>query len=151
MFRGINRLNLDAKGRLAIPTRYREELQQCCESELIVTVDLEKCLLIYPLPDWKDIEQQLMNLPSLNEAARMLQRLMVGHATEAFMDTQGRVVVPPPLREFAGLQKQVVMIGQGARFELWDETRWNAKRETWLENADLGQLQLPSGLDNLSI
>ena len=143
MFRGINRINLDAKGRLAIPTRYRERLQEYCASELVVTVDPDRCLLIYPLPDWNEIEQRLMQLPTVDESARILQRLLVGHATEVEMDGQGRVLLPTPLREFARLEKQTVMIGQGARFELWDEVRWTAKQEAWLEKVDLEQLKSP--------
>ncbi|MCB1867362.1 MAG: division/cell wall cluster transcriptional repressor MraZ [Gammaproteobacteria bacterium] len=143
MFRGINRINLDAKGRLAIPTRYRERLQEYCASELVVTVDPDRCLLIYPLPDWNEIEQRLMKLPTFDESARILQRLLVGHATEVEMDGQGRVLLPTPLREFARLEKQTVMIGQGARFELWDEVRWTAKQEAWLEKVDLEQLKSP--------
>ncbi len=151
MFRGVNRLNLDAKGRLAIPTRYRERLRESCASELVITVDPDRCLLIYPLPEWQLIEQKLMRLPSFNKAARTLQRLLVGHATEVEMDGQGRVLLPPPLREFAGLSKHAVMIGQGNKFELWDETRWNEQRDGWLEEADLSELELPADLENLSL
>lgn len=151
MFRGINRINLDAKGRLAIPTRYRERLREYCASELVVTVDPDRCLLIYPLPDWNVIEQVLMKLPTFDESARILQRLLVGHATETEMDGQGRVLLPTPLREFARLEKQTVMIGQGARFELWDEVRWTEKQESWLEKADLEQLKFSPELEKLSI
>ncbi|MCB1759336.1 MAG: division/cell wall cluster transcriptional repressor MraZ [Gammaproteobacteria bacterium] len=151
MFRGINKINLDVKGRIAIPTRYRELLRDCCASELVVTVDPERCLWIYPLPDWQRIEQTLMKLPTFNESARILQRLLVGHATEVEMDAQGRVLLPPPLREFGRLQKQAVMIGQGARLELWDEARWNAKQDAWLDKADLEQLKLSPDLADLSI
>lgn len=151
MFRGISRINLDAKGRLAIPTRYRDELRECCDSELVLTVDPDRCLLIYPLPDWVRIEQVLMNLPNLKESARILQRLMVGHATEVQMDGQGRVLLPTPLREFAGLEKQTVMIGQGAKFELWDEVHWNAEQDSWLKKADMEQLKTAPELDGLSI
>lgn len=151
MFRGINRINLDVKGRLAIPTRYRERLREYCASELVVTVDPDRCLLIYPLPDWNAIEQVLMKLPTFDESARILQRLLVGHATETEMDGQGRVLIPTPLRDFARLNKQTVMIGQGARFELWDEARWTEKQESWLEKADLEQLKFSSELGKLSI
>jgi len=151
LFRGINRINLDAKGRLAIPTRYRERLREYCASELVVTVDPDRCLLIYPLPDWNVIEQVLMKLPTFDESARILQRLLVGHATETEMDGQGRVLLPTPLREFARLEKQTVMIGQGARFELWDEVRWTEKQESWLEKADLEQLKFSPELEKLSI
>jgi MraZ protein len=151
LFRGVNRLNLDAKGRLAIPTRYRERLRECCASELVITVDTDHCLLLYPMPEWQEIERKLMRLPSFNKAARQLQRLLVGHATETEMDGQGRVLLPPPLREFAGLEKQAVLIGQGNKLELWDEVRWNEQRDNWLEEVDLEQLDLPADLETLSI
>ena len=151
MFRGANKLNLDAKGRLAIPTRYRDRLRECCASELVVTVDKDRCLLIYPMPEWQVIERKLMSLSSFNKATRSLQRLLVGHATEVEMDGQGRVLLPPTLREFAGLEKHTMFIGQGNKFELWDEASWNERCDGWLEEVDLDQLYLPADLETLSL
>lgn len=151
MFRGVNKINLDAKGRLAVPTRYREQLRECCDAELVITVDTDRCLLIYPVNEWHEIERKLMKLPSYNTAARRLQRLLVGHATEVDMDAQGRVLLPPPLRQFAALDKHAVLIGQGNKFELWDEQSWNQQRDSWLEEVDLEQLDLPADLETLSI
>jgi len=151
LFRGVNRITLDAKGRLAIPTRYRERLREQCGSELVVTVDIDGCLLLYPLPEWQEIERKLMKLPSFNKAARRLQRLLVGHAVDLEMDAQGRVLLPAPLREYAGMEKQVMMVGQMNKFELWDEARWNAQRDAWQEEPDLEQLDLPVDLESLSI
>lgn len=151
MFRGINRIILDTKGRFAIPTRYRDELRERCAGELIITVDPDRCLLIYPQPDWLEIEKILMNLPTFGDSGRILQRLLVGHATEVEMDAQGRVLLPTPLRDFARMDKQTVMIGQGTRFELWDEGRWNEKQDSWLEKADMEQLKFSPELEKLSI
>ena len=151
MFRGVNKINLDAKGRLAVPTRYREQLREGCDAELVITVDTDRCLLIYPVNEWHEIERKLMKLPSYNKAARRLQRLLVGHATEVDMDAQGRVLLPPPLRQFAALDKHAVLIGQGNKFELWDEQSWNQQRDSWLEEVDLEQLDLPADLETLSI
>lgn len=151
MLRGLNKLNLDAKGRLAVPTRYRERLQERCASQLVVTIDRDHCLLIYPLPEWQEIERKLMKLPSFNKTARNLQRLLVGHATEVEMDGQGRVLLPPALRDFARLDKRVVLIGQGNKFELWDEERWSNHSEGWLDEMELDDLDLPSDFDTLSI
>ncbi len=151
LFRGVYKLNLDTKGRIAIPTRFRERLREECASELVVTVDVDRCLMIYPLPEWREVERKLMKLPSFNKAARQLQRLYVGHATEVEMDSQGRMLLPPPLREFAGLEKHTVLIGQGNKFELWDDERWSAQRDDWLEQGDLEQLDLPADLESLSI
>ena len=132
MFRGITQLSLDAKGRLAIPARYRGELMSSCTGHLIVTVDPSKCLLIYPQPAWEPIEQKLNNLSSFNPKIRSLQRLLVGNASDVEMDTTGRILVSPPLRQFAGLSKDVVLVGQGAKFELWDEEQWNIQIENAL-------------------
>ncbi len=151
VFRGVNKLTVDTKGRFAMPTRYRERLVESCASQLVVTIDPDRCLLIYPFPEWQEIERKLMRLPSFNKAARRLQRLLVGHATEVEMDAHGRVLLPAPLRDFAGLERQAVLIGQGAKFELWDEGRWNAQRDTWLAETDLEALDLPADLESLSL
>lgn len=150
MFRGVNALNLDAKGRLAIPSRYRDRLRGCCDGQLIVTVDPDRCLLLYPLPDWEAIEHRLAALPNLNAQTRRLQRLLIGHATECEMDGNGRILLPQPLREFAMLEKRVVMIGQGSKFELWDEGRWSENREAWLA-ADSGDAAMSLDLGSLSL
>jgi MraZ protein len=150
MFRGANKLTLDAKGRMVMPTRYRERLQELCGGKLVITVDKEQCLLIYPLPDWEEIERKLMRLPSLNPQARRLQRLMVGHATDTDLDAHGRLLLPPNLREFSLLKRDAMLIGQGMRFELWDEARWNERRDEWLAGED-SAAGLPAELETLSI
>jgi MraZ protein len=150
VFRGVNTINLDSKGRLAIPTRYREQLVSSCEGQMVVTVDRDGCLLLYPLPEWEEIERKLMRLPTLNAQARRLQRLMVGHATDLDLDSHGRVLIPPKLREFAGLSRQATLIGQGSRFELWDEQHWNERRDGWLQaGEETGEL--PAELEQLSL
>lgn len=150
MFRGVTHINLDAKGRIAFPSRYRERLSSICDGQLVVTVDRDHCLLVYPLPEWEYIEQKLVRLPSLNRSARRLQRLLIGHATECQLDGSGRILLPPPLREFAGLEKHTVLIGQGNKFELWDESAWTQRRDEWLvEAADSDEL--PGDLESLSL
>jgi len=150
MFRGANKLTLDAKGRMVMPTRYRERLQERCGGKLVITVDKEQCLLIYPLPDWEEIERKLMRLPTLNPQARSLQRLMVGHATDTDLDAHGRLLLPPNLREFGLLKRDAMLIGQGVRFELWDEARWNERRDEWLKDEE-SAVDLPAELETLSI
>jgi MraZ protein len=149
VLRGATKVTLDAKGRLAIPTRYRERLAQRCDGQLVATVDKDYCLLLYPLPDWEDIERKLMRLPSLDKRARRLQRLMVGHATEVDVDGHGRILLSRELREFAGLEKQAVLLGQGNRFELWDEERWNETRDGWLSDGD--DADLSAQLETLTL
>jgi len=149
VFRGATKVTLDAKGRLAIPTRHRERLSARCEGQLVATVDRDYCLLIYPFPDWEEIERKLVRLPSLNRQARRLQRLMVGYATELEIDAHGRILLPKELREFAGLGRQAILIGQGNKFELWDEESWNEKRDAWLGEDD--EVDLPAELESLSL
>ena len=150
MFRGVNKISLDAKGRMALPTRYRDRIQDRCHGSFVITVDRDYCLLVYPLPDWEEIERKLVRLPSLNKQARRLQRLMVGHATEVEMDNNGRILVSAELRDFASLDKKGLLIGQGNKFELWDEATWNERRDGWLTEDDSGQ-DLPSELESLSL
>lgn len=150
MFRGATKVTLDAKGRLAVPARYRDRIRERSQGRVVVTVDRDQCLLLYPTPDWEEIERKLMQLPSLQPQARRLQRLMVGHATDLELDGHGRLLLPPKLREFAGLARGAVLIGQGNRFELWDETRWKAREDEWLEGGEQ-EAQLPPELETLSI
>ncbi|MEK7323343.1 MAG: division/cell wall cluster transcriptional repressor MraZ [Pseudomonadota bacterium] len=150
MFRGVNALNLDTKGRMAMPARYRDRLQEMCNGQLVITVDRDHCLLLYPLPEWEVIERKLVKLPSFNPQARRLQRLLIGHATEVEIDGAGRILLPPPLREFAEIDKRVVLIGQGNKFELWNEASWDASRERWLAEED-GEHPLPAELESLSL
>lgn len=150
MFRGATKVTLDAKGRVVVPSRYRAALMQSAQGKLIFTVDRDQCLLLYPLPEWEQIESRLMSLPSMHVPTRNLQRLMVGHATDVELDGQGRVLVPPELREFAGLEQRAMLVGQRNRFELWDETRWNGRRDLWLNSGDDGSDPSP-GLESLSL
>ena len=151
IFRGINNLTLDAKGRMAIPSRYRERIMASCGGQLIVTVDRDRCLLVYPLHEWEVIEEQLAALPSLNKQSRLLQRLLIGHATEAELDTQGRILLPTMLRDYAGLERKCVLIGQGKKFEIWDEKQWTDNQKIWLDEADNDEGELPSALESLSL
>ncbi len=150
MFRGVNNVNIDAKGRVAIPTRYREQLEEHCQGAMVVTIDTEeKCLLIYPQPAWEDIQRKVEALPSFNVAARRVQRLLIGHATDIPLDGSGRILLTLPLREYAGLDKKAVLLGQGNKLELWSEEIWTSRRDAWLE--DQSGLDVPDELRNLSL
>jgi len=148
VFRGATKVTLDAKGRLAVPTRYRERLASRCNGQIVVTVDKDYCLLIYPLPDWEELERKLVRLPSMHKIARRILRIMVGYATEVDMDGSGRILLSRELRDFAGLEKQAILLGQGNKFELWDEERWIEKRDAWLGDEEDGEL--PADLESLS-
>jgi MraZ protein len=142
--------NLDAKGRMAVPAKFRKHLDVCCEGRLVITIDhSDQCLQLYPLPEWEIVEEKLSALPSLNPQVRRLKRMLLGYATECEMDGNGRILLPAKLREFAGLDKSMVMIGQGNKFELWNEQTWNELMDECLEE-DFGEI-LPAELESLSI
>lgn len=148
MFQGATQLNLDGKGRFAIPARYRDMLLAHCSGQLVLTADADGCLLLYPQPDWQPIREKLMQLSALNPRIRALQRFLVGHAEEVAMDATGRVLVSPTLRTFAALDKHVMLVGQGNKFELWDEARWQAQNEKMQGYTDGG---LPPELEGFTL
>jgi MraZ protein len=151
VFRGSFTVNLDAKGRLAIPAKYRERLQSICESRLVVTLDRDRCLLLYPEPEWEVIERKLAALPSFEVQSRKIQRLYVGNAHDVEIDAQGRILLPQKLREFASLDKRVVVVGQGAKFEIWDEQAWDQRNEAALNDEGVGELAFAAGLGTLTL
>ena len=121
---------------MAMPARQRERLLATCEGKLVATIDTQsRCLLIYPLPAWEEIEQEIQELPSLNPAVRRFQRLLIGYASDLDFDGNNRVLLPPALREYAQLDKRVVLVGQGNKLELWDEDNWLAERDRWLQQS----------------
>ena len=148
MFRGVAQHSLDSKGRLAVPSRYREALMVRCAGRLVITADFDKCLLLYPLPDWEPIQQKLMGLSSLNPKIRDLQRQLIGYAEDIEMDAAGRVLVSPALREFAALEKNAVLVGQGNKFELWDKQKWEQALE---RSSGFGDGDLPPELEGFSL
>jgi len=134
MFRGESSLSIDNKGRLAVPARYRERLSELCAGKVVVTISLlNRCLSVYSFPHWQEIETELHALPALDTKAQAIRHLLIGHANECEMDGQGRLLVPQSLREFASLDKQVKLIGQGMKFELWNEGAWAKRREELLD------------------
>ncbi|EKD55294.1 MAG: hypothetical protein ACD_60C00015G0002 [uncultured bacterium] len=151
MFRGVNGINIDVKGRIVIPTRYRERLQES-RSCVVLTIDTEeKCLLLYPFSAWETIESKLAELPSFNSEARRIQRLLIGHATEVELDSHGRILLPPLLREYAELSKHAMLVGQGKKFEIWDEAHWQKRRSDWLDEESKGDSSLPDEVKKLSL
>ena len=137
MFLGVNTLNLDAKGRMAIPAKHRDAL---ADARVVVTVNpQEHCLWLYPENEWREIARKLSRLPTMDRQNRLLQRLLLGHASELELDGQGRILLSPELREYAALGKRISLVGQGHKFEIWDEQAWAGSREEWLAEAnDIG-------------
>jgi MraZ protein len=133
VFRGINKATLDGKGRMALPTRFRESLRLGCDGNVVVTIDMrEKCLLLYPLPEWEIVQRKLEALSNIGEQARLLQRLLIGHATDIGFDSQGRILLPAMLRDFAELEKKLVLVGQGNKIEIWAADQWQGRISDWL-------------------
>lgn len=147
LFRGVTQLVLDAKGRLAIPAKHRDALANG-NPRLVVTADPSRCLLVYPLAAWEPIQAKLMGLSSFDERIRSLQRLIVGHADDVEIDASGRILIPPALRQYASLDKQVVLVGQGRRLELWNEAAWQVQTAQAIAFPANG---LPPELDGFSL
>jgi len=142
VFRGANAVSLDAKGRLAMPSRYRDELDSRCNGQLIVTIDaVDPCLCVYPLDEWEQIEAKLRALPSLREENRRLQRLLIGNAVDLELDGGGGFLFPPGLRKYPRLNRRAMLVGQLNKFQLWDEDAWNA-----VSAADLAAIQQPGAM-----
>ena len=155
VFRGVTQLALDAKGRLAIPAKHRDALAGRADAAdangtgtVVLTADPSRCLLVYPRAAWEPIQARLMALSSFNEQIRGLQRLIVGHADDVDIDANGRILVPPALRQYASLDHHVVLVGQGNKFELWDEARWQEQTTRAITFPAGG---LPPELDGFSL
>lgn len=132
---------------MVLPARYRESLAEICDSKLVVTIDPDQpCLLIYPLNEWEIVEEKINDLPGFNPIARRVQRKVIGFATDIEINDSGRVLLSGPLRSYARLEKKVLLIGQGNKFELWDELLW--EQHCAEENHDA---EIPQALMELSL
>ncbi|MGR0278784.1 division/cell wall cluster transcriptional repressor MraZ [Marinomonas dokdonensis] len=148
MFRGIHQVSADVKGRMSLPARLRDELAQYDDEGVVVTIDpVSRCLLLYPVSEWEQIQQKLDKLPTFQPQARRLQRLLVGHATDLEVDKAGRILLPAPLREFARLDRKLTILGQGKKLEIWSQDEWEAQREDYLAQDAIEDLQLETMMD----
>ena len=148
MFQGATQINLDAKGRMALPTRTRDPLTAGGTVKLVLTAHPDGCLLLYPLPAWEPIRAKVMAFPSLDRQFAVWKRLLVGFAEEIEPDAAGRLMVSPELRDFAHIQRLVMLVGQGSHFEIWDLETWNAQLEALRSG---GSTSLPPGMENFSL
>ncbi len=151
LFKGVTYLNLDAKGRLAIPARQRERLAQMGDPRVVITADPQHCLLVYPQETWIEIERRLMKLPSFDPPSRALQRLLIGYANEVEPDAQGRVPLTGEQRDYAGLDKRVALVGIGNKFELWDEEAWRRTLQDAEQEFDMKSLAANPHTASISI
>lgn len=151
MFRGVSTINLDAKGRMAMPARYRDQLVSQYAGRLVATVDpMSKCLLLYPIDTWEEIQQKVEAMSSTNPDTRRFQRILIGYATDLELDGSGRILLPQVLRNHAQLDKHVALVGQGKKFELWSDVSWAEQTELWLSQTSAGG-ELPVELQTLSL
>ncbi len=148
--RGSSHISVDAKGRVAVPTKHRHALSNGDDAALVITVSAtDRCLLLYTAENWAAVEAKLVALPTLNPQIRKLKRMLIGHADDVSMDGSGRVLLPPALREFATIGKKAVLVGQGDKFEIWDEAQWVAERDS-LYDVELDEANLPEELASLA-
>ena len=125
MYQGSTSINMDAKGRIAIPAKYRDMLAAACGGRLVLTVNTQdRCAFLYPEPQWQELLPQIEALPSYSKAAVRAKRLLMGHATSLDMDSNGRLLVPQTIRDYARFDKKLMLVGQGKKFEIWDEGLW---------------------------
>lgn len=148
MFQGAMALNLDAKGRMAVPARHRDALVMAGEGRLVATAHPHRCLLLYPLPAWEPIRDQLLAASSFQRESAMARRLLVGFAEDVELDGAGRLLISPSLRQYAGLEKEIWLVGQGSHFEIWSAEGWQAQQDAIFA---VGDKLLPPGLENLAL
>ena len=148
MFSGATNLSLDIKGRLAVPAKHRDELIVQSAGNIVLTAHPHGCLMLYPRPAWEPIEAKLTGLSSFNPQTSAIKRMIVGQADHLELDTTGRFLVNPVLRKFAKLDKEVMFVGQGSHFELWDIEAWDAQLAILMGE---GNLELPAELEGFSL
>ena len=151
MFKGIHNLTIDAKGRMKMPMKYQKQNQE--ESGLTSVVlsihPDDNCLVLYVADAWNELEKKIDALPSLNVFTKRLKRKLIGHATELDVDSNNRLLIPAPLRDYAKMDKKIILSGQGNNFEIWDELSWRQELEKLDELT--AQEEMPEALIKLSI
>ena len=152
MFRGIHSATLDAKGRMALSARNREAVHLASAGKVVVTIDMrESCLLLYPLSEWEAVQAKLERLPNINSQARLLQRLLIGHAADLELDAAGRLLLPAMLRDYACLDKKLVLVGQGNKIEIWSADHWQQQLEHWRAEGASAMSENSQLFDGLSV
>ena len=152
MFRGINSVTLDPKGRMGLPARHRETVMVVSEGRIVITIDMrESCLLLYPLSEWEAVQAKLEGLSNINPQARLLQRLLIGHAADLELDAAGRLLLPAMLRDYACLDKKLVLVGQGNKIEIWSADHWQPQLEQWRAEGASAMSENSQLFDGLSV
>ena len=136
MFRGHHEHSIDEKGRTSIPSKFREVLQKKYEDERLIITNFDHCLWAYPLKEWHEIEKKVSNLPQFKKEVKALQRLFISAASECPIDKQGRILIPETLRQYAGLERDLIVVGMSNRIEIWDKMRWKNEYQKAQENLE---------------
>ena len=148
MYRGCSKISIDSKGRLAVPSRYRALILEQAQNNLVITLNpLDRSLYLYPLPEWEIIEDKLAALSDFDKQSRRTKQMMRGYANDWQLDSQGRILIPKELRGHAELSRQAIILGQGNKFEIWNEKTWEKQRDDWLES--VGDESTSSSSDSL--
>ncbi len=152
MFRGASNVTLDSKNRITIPTKYREDLYADYEGKMICTLHTESpCLLLYPLPEWEELELKLSHLSDMNKSERTIKRILLGNATECDLDKNGRLLLNGVLRQHANLDKNIMLVGLFNKFEIWNESVWQAQMQQGIGDIQSGKLELTERLQDFSL
>jgi MraZ protein len=150
MFRGIHLLSIDAKGRVKIPIRHQDQVTKICSGQMVLSIHPDdSCLVLYPLPDWQQLERKIGDLPSLNVHSKKLSRKLIGHACECELDKIGRILLPTSHKNYANLTNKAILSGQGTSFEIWDESSWKEQIKK-LERLSI-QIEVPEEILKLSL
>jgi len=152
LFRGQHSISIDNKGRLAVPSRYRLHLSKQTTSQMVLTLSpFDRALWLYPLPEWEIIETKLSALSEFDKQSRRTRQMMRSAATDCQLDSQGRILIPKDLRDYAELMKNIVVFGQGNKFEIWNESYWNEERQSWLQSILEDEQEPAEALRTLSL
>jgi len=128
MFRGSFEHSVDSKGRVSVPSRFRDILAERYEGKLVLTMDFDKCVMAYPLEEWERVEEKIKALPQSQKEVKDYMRYVFSNAAECELDKQGRILIPPALREGARISKNVMVVGLLNKMEIWDKVAWDARK-----------------------
>jgi len=144
MFRGSFEHSVDSKGRVSVPSKFRDVIADRYDGRLVMAMDYDKCLTVYPLEEWEKLEEKIRSLPTMKKEVKDFMRFLLSSATECELDKQGRILIPPAHREHAGIAKNVILVGIIDKIEVWDTGAWKVRNS---QNGDkIGEALATLGL-----
>jgi len=144
MFRGSFEHSVDSKGRVSVPSKFRDVIADRYDGRLVMAMDYDKCLTVYPLEEWEKLEEKIRSLPTMKKEVKDFMRFLLSSATECELDKQGRILIPPAHREHAGIAKNVILVGIIDKIEVWDTGVWKVRNS---QNGDkIGEALATLGL-----